>query len=195
VSLVIAAHNGKDIVVACDSRSMITASDGSTASSTSIEKVTVINPGLALIITGRYMSDKLDVIKQYVGDVQNTPELDAAFGVLCRVATKEIVLHGRGEGFRIGLAGFNLGVPTFKCVTIRDGYDPLLEGANSNYYLSGERTPVELAEAKIGGVRLAESLTAALERTVRAVLGECIDECSGILGGPVDSWTLSRPIR
>src|SRR5579863_2595083 len=119
MSLVIAAHNHNEIVIAFDGLSRSTRT-GSYEPDSTIEKVGQINPKLAYIMTGRFMSDKLQFIKDYVGRTQSTTQLDTAFWSLYHMAERRMVIHPP-EGFRLGLAGFNAGVPGFKCITVRYG--------------------------------------------------------------------------
>src|SRR5258708_3831837 len=147
MSLVIAAHNNNEIVIAFDSLSRSTKT-GSRKPDSAIEKVKQINPKLAYMMTGGFMSDKLQFIKDYAYRSQSTPELDTAFWSLYDMAKRLMVVRP-SDGFRIGLAGFNAGVPGFKCITVEHGHEIVPEGATLNHYASGERDPVVLAEERI----------------------------------------------
>jgi hypothetical protein len=191
MSLVIAAHNNNTIVIASDGLSRSTRT-GSRESDNTIEKVKRINLKLAYMMTGTYMSDKLQFIKEYARSIRPNTELDAAFWSLYHTAQRRMVVHPL-EGFRLGLAGFNAGIPGFKCITVRHGYDIVPEGATVNYYLSGDTEPVTLSEDRINASSIpqkpsTEEMTSILSRIVK----ECIDTYPATLGEPVSTVVLSR---
>lgn len=191
MSLVIAAHNNDEIVIASDGLSRSTRT-GSREPDNTIEKVKQINPQLAYMMTGGFMSDKLQFIEDYARSAQSTSELDTAFWSLHHMATRLMVVHP-SEGFRIGLAGFNTGIPGFKCITVRYGYEIVPEGANVNYYIIGELDPVVLSEERIKASNIlkkppTDEITNILSRIVK----ECIDTYPATLGDPVNTLVLSN---
>jgi hypothetical protein len=102
-----------------------------------------------------------------------------------------MVVHP-SEGFRLGLAGFNAGIPGFKCITVRHGHEIVPEGATLNYYASGEREPVVLLEERIQASSIpqrppTDEITNILSRIVK----ECIDAYPATLGDPVRTLLLS----
>lgn len=190
MSLVIAAYNNNEIVIAFDdlSRSNRT---GSYESDSAVEKVKGINPKLAYMMTGGFMSDKLQFINDYARSTQLITELDTAFLSLYNLANLLMVVHPP-EGFRIGLAGFNAGIPGFKCVTVRHGYNIVPEGSTLNYYLSGERDPVVLSEERIKASSiLRKPPTDEITNILRRIVKECIDTYPATLGEPVNTLVLS----
>ncbi len=178
MSLVVAAHNNNEIVIAFDNLSISTKT-GSRKPDSTIEKVKQINPKLAYMMTGGFMSDKLQFMKEYVNSTQPTAELDTAFWSLYNMAKRLMVVRP-SDGFRLGLAGFNGGIPGFKCITVRHGYDIVPEGATTNYYVSGERDPVVLSEERIKA------------SSISSIVKECIDTYPARLGDPVNTLVLSN---
>jgi|SRR5579864_5944714 len=191
MSLVIAAHNNNEIVIAFDNLSISTKT-GSRKPDSTVEKVELINPKLAYMMTGGFMSDKLQFIKDYAHSTQPTTELDTAFWSLYDMAKRLMVVRP-SDGFRLGLAGFNASIPGFKCITVRHGYEIVPEGATDNYYVSGERDPVVLSEERIKASIIlqkppADEITNILSRIVK----ECIDTYPARLGHPVNTLVLSN---
>lgn len=191
MSIVIAAHNDNEIVMAFDDLSRSTRT-GSYEPDSTIEKVKLIHPKLAYMMTGHFMSDKLQFIKDYVCSVQSTTELDTAFWALYRMAQKRMVAHS-SEGFRLGLAGFNAGVPGFKCITVRYGHDMVAEGATANYYASGETDPVILSESRMKASSIIQKpLTDEITNILSGIVKECINTYPTTLGEPVNTLVLSN---
>lgn len=62
MSLVVAVHNTKDIVIAWGKQSRYTWAGRTVVPLTEVEKVTAINDQLALMVTGSYNSDKLALL-------------------------------------------------------------------------------------------------------------------------------------
>lgn len=191
MSLVIAAHNDNEIVIAFDSLSRSTRTGVRQADSI-VEKVKQIHPTLAYMMTGGYMSDKLQFLKDYTNGTQSTTELDTAFWSLYNMAKQRMVIRP-SDGFRLGLAGFNAGVPSFKCITVRYGYEILPEGASLNYYASGETDPVVLSEERIkaSGI-LRKPPTDEITAILSSIVSECIDTYPATLGHPVETLVLSN---
>lgn len=191
MSLVVAAQNNNEIVIAFDNLSISTRTVSRQPDST-IEKVKQIHPQLAYMLTGSYMSDKLQFMEEYVSSTQPSAELDPAFWSLYRMAKRLMVVRP-SDGFRLGLAGFNAGIPSFKCITVRHGYDIVPEGATDNYYVSGERDSVVLSEKRITASSILQKpstnvITGILSRIVK----ECIDTYPATLGDPVSTLVLSN---
>ncbi len=181
MSLVIAAHNNNEIVIAFDSLSRSTKT-GSRQPDSTVEKVKQINPKLAYMMTGGFMSDKLQFIKDYASSAQSTTELDTAFWSLYRMAKRLMVVHP-SDGFRIGLAGFNAGIPGFKCITVRHGYEIVPEGATISYYVSGERDPVVLSEKRLKASSILQKPpTDEITNVLSSIVKECIEV--GRVGSP-----------
>jgi hypothetical protein len=191
MSLVIAAHNDNEIVIAFDSLSRSTRT-GLRQPDSTIEKVKQIHPKLAYMMTGGYVSDKLQFLKDYTNSTQSTTELDTAFWSLYNMAKRRMVIRPL-DGFRLGLAGFNAGVPAFKCIAVRHGYDIVPEGSTDNYYLSGERDPVVLSEERIkaSGI-LRKPPTDEITDILSSIVRECIDTYPATLGHPVETLVLSN---
>jgi hypothetical protein len=194
MSLVIAAHNNNEIVIAFDSLSRSTRT-GSREPDSTIEKVKQINPTLAYMMTGSFMNDKLQFIKDFADQTQSPMELDTAFWSLHNMATRLMAVYPP-EGFRLGLAGFNASIPGFKCMTVEYGREIIPLGVPHNYYLSGEADPVILSEK-----RLKENLisrkppTDEITDILSSIVKECIDTYPATLGDPVSTLVLSRPKR
>ncbi len=185
MSLVIAAHNDNEIVIAFDSLSRSTRT-GLRQPDSTIEKVKQIHPKLAYMMTGGYVSDKLQFLKDYTNSTQSTTELDTAFWSLYNMAKRRMVIRPL-DGFRLGLAGFNAGVPAFKCIAVRHGYDIVPE------YLSGERDTVVLSEERIkaSGI-LRKPPTDEITDILSSIVRECIDTYPATLGHPVEKLVLSN---
>jgi len=191
MSLVVAAHNANEIVFAWDSLSRSTKT-GVSAPDSSVEKVRRVNPRLAYMITGAYASDKLQFLSDYARSVRSTTALDPAFWSLYRLAGNRMTVYPP-EGFRLGVAGFNDGVPGFKCITVVYGHEIVAQGSTDNYYVSGEREPVELAESRItASAILRQPSTDKIRRTLSTIVQECIDTYPQTLGGPVQTLVLTH---
>jgi hypothetical protein len=186
MSLVVAAHNGREIVVASDSLSTTTRT-GVWASDDSIQKVRQINPRLVLAITGRYMNDKFPFFSSYASLASSQTELDAALDMLFDMASASMRIH-QTEGFRMSLMGFNAGVPGFKCVDVEKGKGFTALGELSrNYWVSGEYDPVEHALRVIEKSNITNKSSAAeIETTLRAIVTDCIERYPQTLGKPVN---------
>ena len=191
MSLVVAAHNNNEIVIAFDNLSISTRT-GSRKPDSTVEKVKQIHPKLAYMMTGSFMSDKFQFMKEYVNSTQPTAELDPAFWSLYRMAKRLMVVRPSDE-FRLGLAGFNAGIPSFKCITVRHGYDIVPEGATDNYYVSGERDPVVLSEERITASSILQKpSTNEITNILSRIVKECIDTYPATLGDPVSTLVLSN---
>lgn len=194
MSLVIAAHNNADIVIAFDNLSRSTRI-GSRQPDSTIEKVKLINPKLVYMMTGGFMSDKLQFIKDYANSVRSVIELDTAFWSLYHMAKRRMVVYPQ-DGFRLGLAGFNAGVPGFKCITVVYGHDIVPQGSPDNYYLSGEGSPVALSEERIKASSvLRKPPTDEISDILNCIVKECIDTYPATLGEPVNTLVLSNQAR
>lgn len=191
MSLVVAAHNGSEIVIASDSLNRSTKT-GSLQIDTAIEKVRQVNTHLAYIITGTYASDKLQFMREFAAQTQSATELDPAFWALYDRVVKHMVIHTR-EGFRVGLAGFNAGIPDFKCVTVVHDRPIVAEGASANYYISGEADAVNLSERRIKASCIMQQPPAVdITSILTDIVTECIAAYPAILGEPVATWVLQR---
>ena len=151
-----------------------------------------LNERLALTITGTYASDKLDFIRDYGQAVSSTRDLDDAFGALLDRATR-VMIFRPGEGFGIGLAGYQSGRPGFRLVTGEYGQGVgYIKDYPLTYFLSGDPQPVQLAEALIKESSVtAQPPTADIEAAIRQIIGECIGKYPTTLGGQVNILTLS----
>ena len=144
------------------------------------------------MLTGSYMSDKLQFMEEYVSSTQPSAELDPAFWSLYRMAKRLMVVRP-SDGFRLGLAGFNAGIPSFKCITVRHGYDIVPEGATDNYYVSGERDSVVLSEKRITASSILQKpSTNVITDILSRIVKECIDTYPATLGDPVSTLVLSN---
>lgn len=148
MSLVVAAHNDGDIIIGSESLSTTTKTGVRQADFT-VEKVVRLNERLALMITGKYVSDKFQFITDYKQSVSTVSDLDDAFQVLFEQARSAMTIHP-GEGFGIGLAGYNDGKPGFKLITQEYGEGMgYVKDYPFNYFLLGDQQPVQLAESLI----------------------------------------------
>lgn len=191
MSLVVAAHNGSEIVIASESLNRSTKT-GPLQVDAAIEKVRQINSRLAYMITGAYASDKLQLMRDFATQTQSATELDPTFWALYNLATTRFVTYAQ-EGYRIGVAGFNAGIPGFKCITVVHGRPIVAEGASANYYISGETDAVKLSERRIRASRVMhQPPTAEITSILTDIVTECIAAYPAILGEPVATWLLQR---
>jgi len=196
MSLVVAAHNQTDIVVGSESLSTYTTQDGQPfVPGEEVRKVHQVNPHLALMITGGYASDKIRFVKDYEQAVRDTTILEPAFQELFSRTRRSMIIHPR-ECFQIGLAGYAASGPTFRLVTRQYG-DPnvgYLETYPLNYYLSGYKESVELAEQRLIENNIAsQPATAEIEKVIRGIIAECISKYPETLGEPIEVLVLSKP--
>jgi hypothetical protein len=192
MSLVVAVHNGRQIVVAFDSLSTSTKT-GAKAVDDTIQKVRQINAGLAFAVTGRFASDKLPFFTSYVAAASGETQLDAALDRLFNMAVASMGIR-RTEGFRMSLIGFNSGVPGFRCVDVEEGKGfTALSEPGRNYWVSGEYDPVEYALRIIEQSNFsAMSPTTELEKTLRGIVADCIERYPQTLGMPVNTLVLGK---
>jgi len=190
MSIVISAHNGSEIAIAWDGLSR-SGRTGNWEADETVEKVGQINPSLAFMITGNYVSDKLAFIGNFVRSVQAITELDTAFWSLFERAERSMKTWPK-EGFRLGLAGFNAGVPDYKCITAVHSKGIVAEGASVNHYISGEADPVMLCEQRVlrAGINSTTS-TDVISTTLRDIVTECIVAYPQTLGEPVKTLVLT----
>jgi hypothetical protein len=198
MSLVVAAHNQADIVIGFESLSTYSTLAGQVFEpGAKEEKVHQINPHLALMITGIYSGKTIQSIKEYEYAVSDVTNLEAAFQELFirNQARRSTTLY-RQEGFKIGLAGYIDGRPSFRFVT-REYNDPdigYVETYPINYYLSGHKESVELAERVLREKGIAsQPTTPEIEKVIRGIIAECIDSYPETLGGPIEALVLSKP--
>jgi hypothetical protein len=191
MSLVVAAHNDRDIVIGSESLSTTTKTGARQADYT-VEKVVRLNQRLALMITGRYVSDKFQFIANYQRSVSTTLDLDEAFQVLFEQAGSAMTIHP-GEGFGIGLAGYHDDKPGFKLITQEHGKGMgYVKDYPFSYFLSGDQQPVQLAESLItSSVIPSGAPTDEIEATIRRIIGTCIERYPATLGGQVNVLMLS----
>lgn len=196
MSLVVAAHNRSDIVVGSESLSTYTTRAGQPfVPDEEVRKVHRVNPHLALMITGGYASDKIQFVRDYEQAVRDVTDLEPAFQELFRRTRRSMTIHPR-ECFQIGLAGYAAREPTFRLVTRQYG-DPnvgYIETYPFNYYLSGHKESVELAEQRLSENDItAQPKAAEIERVIREILAECIRKYPETLGGSIEVLVLSKP--
>lgn len=186
MSLLVAAHNNREIVVAADS---LSTSDkaGTKAADDSIRKTRQINSRLVFGVTGRYMSDKLPFFDRFVAAVSTETELDSALNKLFDMTVQTMRVHTT-EGFRMSLIGFNGDKPGFRCVdaAIGEKFQAFAESWR-NYWASGEHDPVEhclrvLEQGTITGT----STPAEMEAVLRSLVTDCIEQYPRTLGLPVN---------
>jgi len=191
MSLVVAAHNDGDIVIGSESLSTTTKTGARQADFT-VEKVVRLNERLALMITGKYVSDKFQFIADYKRSVSTVSDLDEAFQVLFEQAESTMTIHP-GEGFGIGLAGYHDGKPGFKLITQEHGKGMgYVKDYPYNYFLLGDQQPVQLAESLIEVSAIPSgSPTNEVEATIRQIITTCIERYPATLGGAVNTLTLS----
>lgn len=190
MSLVVAAHHERYIVIGSESLSTTTQTGARQADYT-IEKVVRLNEQLALMITGTYASDKFAFIADYKQSVSSILDLDDAFQILSELAGSSMTIHP-GEGFGIGLAGYHNAKPGFKLITQAYGEGMgYIKAYPLNYYLSGDPQPVQFAERLINESRIPAGVPAAeIEATIRQIIAASIDRYPATLGGAVNIMTL-----
>jgi len=196
MSLVVAAHNQADIVVGFESLSTYTTQAGQPfVPNEEVQKVHQINPDLALMITGGYASDKIQFVKDYERAVRDTTDLESAFQELFNRTRRSMTIHPR-ECFQIGLAGYTARGPSFRLVT-REYGDPnvgYVQAYPLNYYLSGHKESVELAERALSENSIAsQPTTSEIEKVIREIIAECIRRYPETLGEPIEALVLSKP--
>lgn len=191
MSLVVAAHNNRDIVIGSESLSTTTKM-GTRQADYTVEKVIRLNERLVLMITGRYMSDKIQFINDYKTSVNATFDLDDAFQVLFEQAGREMTIHP-GEGFGIGLAGYHDRKPGFKLITQEHGAGMgYVKDYPFNYFLLGDQQPVQFAESLIESSAIpGRAPTNEIEAAIKKTIEECIERYPATLGGSVNIMTLS----
>jgi hypothetical protein len=186
MSIVVAAHNGQEIVVASDS---LSTSDktGTKTTDDSIQKMRHVNSRLVFAVTGSYMSDKLPFFDRFVSVVASETELDTVLDKLFDTTVQTMRVHA-AEGFRMSLIGFNGDTPGFRCVDVAKGRDfQALGEPRRNYWVSGEHDPAEhcLRAFEQGAVTSMTSV-AEIEATLRDLVAECIERYPQTLGLPVN---------
>jgi hypothetical protein len=146
------------------------------------------------MITGGYASDKIQFVRDYEQAVRETTDLEPAFQELFS-RTRSMAIHPR-ESFQVGLAGYAATGPTFRLVTRQYG-DPnvgYVETYPFNYYLSGHKESVELAEQRLSENDISgQPSTTEIERVIREILAECISKYPETLGGQIEVLVLSKP--
>lgn len=187
MSLVVAVHNQEDIVIAWDgpSRYRDPGTGRLITPPSEFDKVMPINESLALMITGTYASTKLPILIGLVEGASRVAEIDNVFDSLYNAAN--IMQLGPGEGFRIGLAGYHRGTPTYRLV-IRIHGDPNL-GYVKDYpfphYLSGDDAPVEAAESELQGWSNPSELSASeICSRLEGLVSDCISRFPVLLPPP-----------
>jgi hypothetical protein len=190
MSLLAAAHNGRQIVITSDNLSTSTKT-GVKAPDDTIQKVRRINDRLALAVTGRFASDKFPFFTSYVTATSKETQLDAARDKLFDMAVASMRIH-QLEGFRMSLMGFNSDSPGFKCVDVEKGKGfTALGEPTRNYWVSGEYDPVEHALCMIekSNISVMPS-TAELETMLCDIVTDCIERYPQTLGLPVNVLVL-----
>lgn len=196
MSLVVAAHNEHDIVIGSDSLSTYTTQAGQPfVPSEEVQKAHQINPHLAFMIAGGYASDKIRFVKDYEQTVRHVTDLESAFQELFNRTRRSMTIHPR-ECFQIGLAGYTASGPSFRLVT-REYGDPdvgYVQAYPLNYYLSGHKESVELAERVLSENNIAsQPTTSEIEKVIREIVAECIRIYPETLGEPIETLVLSKP--
>lgn len=190
MSLVAAAHDGREIVIASDGLSTSTKT-GVKAADGTIQKVRQIHSRLALAVTGRFASDKLPFFSNFISVVSDETGLDAALDKLFEMAVAYMKIH-QTEGFRMSLIGFNGDEPGFRSVDVEKGKGfTALGELGRNYWVSGDYDPVEHALRLIEKSNIGTKPSGAkLETTLRSIITECIGHYPQILGSPVNVFRL-----
>ncbi|MEC3976217.1 hypothetical protein [Amycolatopsis sp. H20-H5] len=186
MSIVVAVHNGQEIIVASDSLSTSDKTGTKTADD-SIQKVRQVNSRLVFAVTGHFVSDKLSFFDHFISVVASETELDAALNRLFDMTVQTMRVHAT-EGFRMSLIGFNGDTPGFRCVDVAKGKDfQALSETRRNYWVSGEHDPAEhcLRVLEQGAVTSTSSVTE-IETTLRNLVTDCITRYPQTLGLPVN---------
>jgi hypothetical protein len=190
MSLVVAVHNGRQIVIASDNLSTSNKT-GVKAPDNTIQKVRQVNDRLALTVTGRFANDKFSFFTSYATAMSKETQLDAALDKLFDMAVARMRIKPT-EGFRMSLIGFNSDVPGFKCVDVEEGKGfTALGEPTRNYWVSGEYDPVEHAIRVIEKSNIsAMPSKAELETMLRNIVTDCIERYPQTLGLPVNVLVL-----
>jgi hypothetical protein len=192
VSLIVAAHNQDHIVIGSESLSTYT-KDGKhhVPEDGEVVKVTLANPQLALMLTGKYMSDKRAFVRRFQAVARNIANLDEAFDRFYDMALHNMTIHP-GEGFMMGLAGFTIDGPSFRLIIQEHGQEMgYVKDYPYNYYLSGEDDAAKYAEAQLKERGIpAQPPADEIEMATRTIIEECIERYPQKLGGPVVITTL-----
>jgi hypothetical protein len=198
VTLIVAAHNDKDIVIGCDSLNIYKDSvTGELMANPPEEtlKVRKINSTLALMINGTYTNDKLQFMRDFSLAVQDTDDLVTAFNQLSEMATKTMAMYP-GEEFCMALAGFDAGKPGFQRIDRVYG-KPVNDKADYpndeiNCYLNGINEPFELVGKRLREKKIfSKPSTAVIQKAINDIVDECIEKYPEKLGGPVEIVMLS----
>jgi hypothetical protein len=193
MSLVVAVHNARDIVIAWDKQSRYSQVGRAFAPLEEVEKASKIHDQLALMVTGSYNSDKIALLAGFKQRQAQAP-LDEAFKDLYEIGNK-MVLQPDERGIMIGLAGYIAGEPAFRFVQRAYG-DPDLTYVMDypiNYYLSGDEAAGRTAEARLESEGLtAPRPTAEITDKLSGIVGHCIELYPEVLNGPVQTLTLTK---
>lgn len=194
MSLVVAVHNARDIVIAWDKQSRYSQVGRAFAPPEEVEKASKIHDQLALMVTGSYNSDKIALLAGFKQRQAQAP-LGEAFKDLYEIGNK-MILRPDERGIMIGLAGYIAGEPTFRFVQRAYG-DPDLTYVMDypiNYYLSGDETAGRTAGALLESDGLtAPRPTAEITSKLSSIVGHCIELYPEVLNGPVQTLTLTKP--
>jgi hypothetical protein len=186
MSLVIAAHNDREVVIASDSLSTSTKT-GVKAADDSIQKVRQINPRLVFAVTGLFANDKLPFFSRFIAEASGEAGLDTALDKLFDQAVASMSIYQK-EGFRMSLIGFNADKPGFRCVDVEKGKGfQALGESRRNYWASGEDEAVEHALRAIEQSSVPNKPAAGeIETALRTIVTDCIERYPQTLGMPVN---------
>lgn len=193
MSLIVAAYNDTDIVIGWDSLSTYRKDGAAYTPDEEAVKVRQINDSLAFMITGAYMSDKVQFMKDFASSTEAVVDLGTAFERLSAMAQTAMTMH-RGEAFGIGLAGYHEGAPGFQRIERVYG-DPINDRAdyplNMNCYLNGIEEAYQLVADRLTEKDIfTKPATPIIEAAIRGIIEECIGKYER-LGPPAMLLTLS----
>lgn len=140
-------------------------------------KVIRLNRQLALMITGHYSTDSMAAIEKFAARTGKVLTLNRAFDDLMSMGSG--LQLAAWETFKVGLAGYSRGKPTFRFVC-RTPNDPEIDSVRDyplTYYLSGAKKVVHRAEKLVAEAGLVEVWpTPEIQTRVRHTLSRCLKE-------------------
>jgi len=196
MTLIVTAHNGKDIVIGSDTLTTVEV-DGVNRPDETSQKITRLNKKAALAISGYFYASTKQFITDFCYNNRGEENVEALKDKLLATIAATLALDKR-EKIQVTLVGFTNDKPEIRVVEIKQGAAPKSGLRRENYFSIGfERPAARADELLIEGDVESNPKIGELKVLVRDTINSCIREFSNDgrnqrLGGKPDVVVLRK---
>jgi hypothetical protein len=188
MTLVLAIHNGKDIVVGSDSLVKVENTlTNETEDSFDVPKIYPVNQSASLLLAGRFDTGSAPTFMRTYAHFhsQNKKVTAKSLYDSFHEAVSQLLFLHVGDAIEVIIAGFTKsGIPELYCLRKDHMYTRTYKPVSTYYELAGNKAPQERAKELIEEAGITDKTsTSELRAIIKRILKVCIEEFPDKLGG------------